>query len=53
MALALKLLDDPALDALLTGASPFASLPEVMAALAADPGGSRDTLCHRIVYADP
>ncbi len=47
MQLALALLADPALDALITGESDFAALPEVMASLAAEPG---DTLCHRIRY---
>jgi 2-desacetyl-2-hydroxyethyl bacteriochlorophyllide A dehydrogenase len=47
MQLALRLLADPALDALITGESPFETLPEVMAAIAAD--GS-NTLCHRIRY---
>lgn len=45
--LALSLLADPLLDCFLTGESPFTSLPETMAALAADP---RDTLCHSVVY---
>ena len=45
--LALRLLDDDALDCLISGESPFASLPEVMAALAA---GSLPALCHRIRY---
>ncbi len=47
MQLALTLLTDPALDALITGESDFTSLPDVMARLAHDPG---DTLCHRIKY---
>lgn len=47
MALALDLLRDPALDALVTGESPFADLPAVMERLARDGG---DTLCHRIRY---
>ena len=47
LALALDLLWDPAFDALLTGASPFHELPEVMAALAE---GSLPALCHGIVY---
>jgi 2-desacetyl-2-hydroxyethyl bacteriochlorophyllide A dehydrogenase len=47
MQLALKLLDDPALDALITGEDEFERLPDVMAALARCPG---DTLCHRIRY---
>jgi threonine dehydrogenase-like Zn-dependent dehydrogenase len=48
MALALRLLEDPALDVLITGESPFDELPMVMAGLARDPG---DALCHRIRYA--
>lgn len=47
MALALSLLDDPALDCLVTGESPFAELPEVLARLAEAP---EDTICHRIAY---
>jgi hypothetical protein len=47
MALALRLLSDPALDALISGESAFSSLPAVMADLAANPG---DALCHRIRY---
>jgi 2-desacetyl-2-hydroxyethyl bacteriochlorophyllide A dehydrogenase len=48
MALALTLLADESLDALITGESPFDELPHVMAALADPPG---DVLCHRIKYA--
>jgi 2-desacetyl-2-hydroxyethyl bacteriochlorophyllide A dehydrogenase len=47
MALALSMLADPALDALITGESAFDDLPRVMAQLAAAPG---DALCHRIRY---
>ena len=47
MQLALTLLDDPALDALITGEDAFERLPDVMATLARCPG---DTLCHRIKY---
>jgi NADPH:quinone reductase-like Zn-dependent oxidoreductase len=47
MQLALSMLAAPALDALITGESPFEQLPEVMAQLAASPG---PTLCHRIRY---
>lgn len=47
MALAVSLLSDPALDALITGESPFDTLPDVMKQLADAPG---DTLCHRVVY---
>jgi hypothetical protein len=50
MRLALELLRDPSLDALISGESPFAELPAVMARLARDPG---DTLCHRIRYPEP
>lgn len=45
--LALELLREPALDALITGESAFDTLPEVMKALAASPG---DALCHRLTY---
>ncbi|MDJ0896827.1 MAG: zinc-binding alcohol dehydrogenase [Alphaproteobacteria bacterium] len=47
IALALELLADPVLDALITGESRFTELPQTMARLAADPGGE---ICHRIVY---
>jgi NADPH:quinone reductase-like Zn-dependent oxidoreductase len=47
MQLALSMLSDPALDVLITDESPFETLPDVMAQLAAAPGG---TLCHRIRY---
>ncbi|MEO8680251.1 MAG: zinc-binding alcohol dehydrogenase [Vicinamibacterales bacterium] len=47
MQLALALLRDPALDAVITGESPFEDLPEVMAGLAQSPG---ETLCHRVKY---
>jgi hypothetical protein len=47
MALALDLLRDDALDALISGESCFDDLPEVMLRLATNPG---DTLCHRIRY---
>lgn len=46
-ALALELLREPGLDALITGESDFEDLPEVMARLASGPG---DVLCHRIRY---
>jgi len=48
MALALELLADPRLDALISGESPFAELPAVLARLSADPAAA---LCHRIRYA--
>jgi NADPH:quinone reductase-like Zn-dependent oxidoreductase len=47
LAKALELLRDPALDALITGEAPFASMPELMPRLAA---GSEGVLCQRIVY---
>ena len=47
MALALSLLDDPALDALVTDRAPFADLPQVLARLA---GSTSGTLCQRIDY---
>ena len=47
MALALDLLRDERLDALITGESRFEELPDVMARLSQEPG---DTLCHRIRY---
>lgn len=47
MALALELLADPVLDALVTGESSFHELPDVMASLADDATG---VLCHRIRY---
>ena len=47
MQLALTLLGDPVLDALVTGESEFETLPDVMVQLARSPG---DVLCHRIRY---
>ncbi|MEU0966423.1 zinc-binding alcohol dehydrogenase [Streptomyces sp. NPDC005917] len=49
LALALDLLADPALDALITGESAFEELPEVLAKLAS---GEIPALCHRIRYGD-
>jgi len=49
LALALDLLRDPAYDALLTGSSPFAELPRVLAELA---DGRLSALCHTISYPD-
>ena len=46
-ALALELLRDPAFDALLTGASRFDELPDVMPRLA---DGSLPALCHTVTY---
>ena len=50
MQLALSLLKDPSLDALITGESSFETLPEVMQTLATSPG---ETLCHRVRYWSP
>jgi hypothetical protein len=47
MALAISLLADSSLDALITGESAFDDLPEVMTRLASAPA---DVLCHRIKY---
>ena len=47
MSLALDLLQDDRLDALITAESGFEELPDVMARLSQEPG---DTLCHRIRY---
>lgn len=47
LALALELLADPALDALITGESGFEELPEIMPRLAS---GEIPALCHRIRY---
>ncbi|MFB7108450.1 zinc-binding alcohol dehydrogenase [Streptomyces sp. NPDC057611] len=49
LALALDLLADPALDALVTGESAFEELPEVMPRLAS---GEIPALCHRVRYGD-
>ena len=47
LALSLDLLRDPAFDAVITGSSPFAELPDVMARLSA---GTLPALCHTISY---
>ncbi|MGC4956233.1 zinc-dependent alcohol dehydrogenase [Actinomadura citrea] len=47
IALALRLLADPAFGELITGESPFAELPRLMPRLA---GGALPALCHRIAY---
>jgi len=47
MQLALRLLESPALDALITGESGFDELPDAMERLSTSAG---DTLCHRIRY---
>jgi hypothetical protein len=49
LALALDLLRDPAFDAIITGASRFDELPDVMARLAS---GSLPALCHTITYGE-
>ncbi|GGN27699.1 zinc-dependent alcohol dehydrogenase [Streptomyces fuscichromogenes] len=49
LALALDLLADPALDALITGESVFEELPEVLPKLAS---GEIPALCHRVRYGD-
>ncbi|WP_382326586.1 hypothetical protein ACFJGX_16670 [Hydrogenophaga sp. UC242_50] len=46
--LALSLLTEPALDALVTHSAPFAELPQVLARLAGP--DAPDTLCQRIDY---
>jgi 2-desacetyl-2-hydroxyethyl bacteriochlorophyllide A dehydrogenase len=50
LTLALDLLSDPVLDALITDESDFDTLPDTMARLADSPG---DTICHRIRYSGP
>jgi threonine dehydrogenase-like Zn-dependent dehydrogenase len=47
LALALELLQDDSLDALITGECRFDDLPKSMARILID---GRDTLCHRVVY---
>jgi hypothetical protein len=47
LAKALELLGPDALDALISGESPFDELPAVLARVSADPSG---VLCHRIRY---
>jgi hypothetical protein len=47
LALALALLADPIFDALLSGESPFAALPQTLSRLANRPDGE---LCHAITY---
>jgi threonine dehydrogenase-like Zn-dependent dehydrogenase len=49
LALALRLLADPAFDALLTGACDFAELPDVLPRLAS---GDLPALCHLVEYPD-
>ena len=49
LALALDLLADPALDALVTGECAFEELPDVLPRLAS---GELPALCHRVRYAD-
>ncbi|MFE8950627.1 zinc-binding alcohol dehydrogenase [Streptomyces sp. NPDC007856] len=50
LALALDLLADPALDALVTGENAFEELPDMMPRLAS---GEIPALCHRVRYTDP
>ncbi|MFC9910191.1 zinc-binding alcohol dehydrogenase [Streptomyces sp. NPDC059862] len=50
LALALELLADPALDALVTGECAFGELPDVLPRLAS---GEIPALCHRVRYEDP
>ncbi|MGC3987468.1 MAG: hypothetical protein QM777_23600 [Pseudorhodoferax sp.] len=50
MALALELLRDPVLDALLTDHAPFDALPAVLQRLS---DGAPETLCQRIDYPPP
>ncbi|MGW3728053.1 hypothetical protein ACWDPP_23510, partial [Streptomyces sp. NPDC000851] len=50
LALALDLLADPALDALVTGECAFDELPDVLPRLAS---GEIPALCHRVRYEDP
>jgi threonine dehydrogenase-like Zn-dependent dehydrogenase len=47
MATVMELLDDPILDRLISGESPFEALPQTMAELSRNPPR---VLCHRIVY---
>ncbi|MGC5170158.1 zinc-dependent alcohol dehydrogenase [Microbacterium sp. DT81.1] len=49
LALALRLLQDPAFDELLTGDSPWRDLPDVLAGIA---GGTAPGLCHTIDWKD-
>src|SRR6185312_9253902 len=49
LALALDLLRDPRFDALVTGRSPFAELPSVLAGLAS---GEIPALCHLVTYGE-
>jgi 2-desacetyl-2-hydroxyethyl bacteriochlorophyllide A dehydrogenase len=48
--MALSLLAEPALDALVTGESSFTTLPETMARVTGSPGDASSTLCHAIRY---
>jgi threonine dehydrogenase-like Zn-dependent dehydrogenase len=53
MALALALLDDPRLDALVGPAVPFAELPAALPALLDPPAGAPQPLCPIILYDQP
>ena len=47
MSLALELLRDDPFDALITGSSPFAELPDTMSRMAS---GELDVICHVVDY---
>ncbi|MDQ5909703.1 MAG: hypothetical protein QG599_1798 [Pseudomonadota bacterium] len=47
MATVMELLENPVLDGLISGESPFEDLPQALAELSRNPSG---VLCHRIVY---
>jgi NADPH:quinone reductase-like Zn-dependent oxidoreductase len=53
LALALSMLTDPRLDALITDRAPFEQLPQVLARLAASHSADSSTLCQRIDYPEP
>ena len=48
--MALSLLAEPALDVLVTGESPFTTLPETMARVTGSAADTASTLCHAIRY---
>ena len=50
MALALDLLQDARLDALISGDTPFRQLPDLMGRLAAGDPALGNALCERIIY---
>lgn len=47
MATVMELLDDPILDGLISGESPFEALPQTMTEFSRNPPG---VLCHRVIY---